>query len=343
MSLSDHVRTLGRGPGRARSLSRAEAEDAMAQMLSGNAAPEAIGALLMLLRMKGETPDEIAGFAATAQATHATMPAADLDWPSYAAGRTRGAPWFLLSARLVARAGHTVLLHGWNGRNTAVRAHLAACGIPAAEDAAAIERALSDTRLAYAPIEALNPALFRLLGLRDTLGLRSCINTVARMLNPGRAGAVVQGVFHPAYRELQTQAAHKLGWTALTVIKGGGGEMERHPGKDIITQGLRDGALWSTTFPATTRRHARLSDIAGTSDLAAVWSGEFQCPVATGIVIGTAAVALDTLGHEQADLLAEELWESRSTALAAQPLAIDAWVHGKGLSGRGRNPGQTRP
>mgnify|MGYP000294529187 CR=1 FL=1 len=112
MSLADHVRTLGRGPGRSRSLTEAEARDAMQIMLAGNAAPEAIGALLMLLRMKGETAQEIAGFAAAAQAFGDPGRCADLDWPVYAAGRTRGLPWFLLSARLVAAAGHKVLLHG---------------------------------------------------------------------------------------------------------------------------------------------------------------------------------------------------------------------------------------
>ncbi len=60
MSLADHVRTLGRGPGRARSLTREEARDAMVCMLSDEVAPEAVGALLMLLRMKGETAEEIA-------------------------------------------------------------------------------------------------------------------------------------------------------------------------------------------------------------------------------------------------------------------------------------------
>ena len=92
MTLSDHVRTLGRGPGRSRSLTRDEARDAMRLMLSGQAAPEAVGALLMLLRMKGETADEIAGLAEAATAAAPALPPVDLDWPSYAAGRTRGAP-----------------------------------------------------------------------------------------------------------------------------------------------------------------------------------------------------------------------------------------------------------
>ena len=102
MSLSEYVGTLGRGPGRSRSLTQEEAHAAMRLMLSGNSAPEAVGALLMLLRMKGETAEEIAGFAAATQDFGPKLPQADLDWPSYAAGRTRGAPWFLLSAKQIA-------------------------------------------------------------------------------------------------------------------------------------------------------------------------------------------------------------------------------------------------
>lgn len=55
MSLADHVRTLGRGPGRSRSLTRAEAEDAMRRIASDNAAPKTVSALLVLQRMKRET------------------------------------------------------------------------------------------------------------------------------------------------------------------------------------------------------------------------------------------------------------------------------------------------
>ena len=62
MTLAPHVRTLGRGPGRSRSLTCDEAYDAMQIILNGQAAAESVGALLMLLRMKGEVADEIAGF-----------------------------------------------------------------------------------------------------------------------------------------------------------------------------------------------------------------------------------------------------------------------------------------
>src|SRR5215470_5963832 len=104
------VRTLGRGPGRSRALTRDEARAALAMILGGKAEPHQIGAFLMLLRYRGEDPEEVAGLVEAARAAipaRATETVAiDLDWPSYGAGRTRGAPWFLLAALALARAGH---------------------------------------------------------------------------------------------------------------------------------------------------------------------------------------------------------------------------------------------
>lgn len=316
MTLSDHVRTLGRGPGRSRSLTQDEAFDAMTLMLSGQAAPEAVGALLMLLRMKGETAEEIAGLAGAAQAVLAGWPQADLDWPCYAAGRTRGLPWFLLSARLVAASGKRVLLHGWNGLDPAIRLGLDRLGIPMVETPEAASQALETGGIAYAPLEAMHPALFALLNLRGVLGLRSCVNTVCRMLNPGRAAASVQGVFHPSYRLLQADAAALLGWRNLTVIKGGGGEFERHPGMEIAGFGLRAGAPWQDVFPALTDDHRRLSELALPPDaLAVLWEADASPLFARQIVLGTAALALDTLGVASPD--PETLWRRRAAPVAA--------------------------
>lgn len=320
MTLLPHVQTLARGPGRSRSLTREEAADAMTVMLSGRAAPEAVGALLMLLRMKGETAAEIAGLAAAAQRAvtglaPAGRPLVDLDWPSYAAGRTRGKPWFLLSARLVAQAGHRVLLHGWNGQDEALRTHLAGAGIPSVGTVTALEPTLARGPIAYMPLEGLLPELWSLLQLRNVLGLRSCINTVCRMLNPARAEASVQGVFHPSYRLLQADAAALLGWQRLCVIKGGGGEFERHPGKVIAGFGLRDGVPWQQDFPvlgaAPGGDPCRLQDIAPDIALADLWSGRADDPAATAIVTGTAALALDLLGHDRPETLARDLWQGR--------------------------------
>lgn len=316
MTLSQHVRTLGRGPGRSRSLTQEEAFAAMSSMLREDAAPEAVGALLMLLRMKGETAAEIAGFAAAAQAPLSALPPVDLDWPSYAAGRTRGAPWFLLSARLVAQAGHRVLLHGWNGSDAAVREGLSRAGIGMATTPDEVETLLDRDRIAYLPLETLHPGLFRLLSLRQVLGLRSCVNTVCRMLNPAAAPASVQGVFHPSYRLLQADAAALLGWNSLTVIKGGGGEFERHPGKEIAAFGLRHGKVWDGCFPALRQETRRLA-VFDSPDSDRSWSDGVPTPFDTEIVVGTAALALETLGQTDCDDRARDLFKTRMSDMAA--------------------------
>jgi anthranilate phosphoribosyltransferase len=109
------VATLGRGPGRSRALSREEAREAFGMVLRREADPHQVGAFLMLLRFRGEDAGEIGGMVEAARETISWQGTrVDLDWPSYGAGRTRGAPWFLLSAMALARAGATVVMHGSN-------------------------------------------------------------------------------------------------------------------------------------------------------------------------------------------------------------------------------------
>lgn len=316
MSLANHVRTLGRGPGRARSLTLEEARDAMACMLSENAAPEAVGALLMLLRMKGETAEEIAGLSEAAQASLPEFGDIDLDWPSYAAGRTRGEPWFLASAHLVAQSGHRVLVHGWNGTDPKVRAGLCEIGIGVAETIEDAQHLLDRHGIAYLPLEVLSPRLMRLLRLRDVLGLRSCVNTVCRMLNPGRANASVQGVFHPSYRLLQADAAQILGWRSLSVIKGGGGEFERNPAKDATVFGLRQGRAWTATLPSESDETRRI-DTPCQASLTETLRGKHTADFETKTIVGTAALALDTLNVEDSASVAAELWADRLIPNAA--------------------------
>ena len=322
-SLAPYVQILGRGKGRARSMTFDEARAAMTAILADDAPPEAVGAILMLMRMKGETADEIAGFTAAARDVLGPWPGAApaLDWPSYAAGRTRGLPWFLLSARLVARAGVPVLLHGWNshqGRNASVRDALGQAGIAQAPDMAGAADALARDGIAYLPLEGFAPGLMRILRLREVFGLRSCINTVLRMLNPGRAEAAVQGVFHPPYRELQADAGAILGQGELTVLKGGGGEFERHPAKDIEIYGLRGGAPWAGRTGTAAEGHRRLGD--GRDDpqaLADLWDGTLDDDFARAVVVSTAALALETAGVDAPAETAERLWHDRRARRAA--------------------------
>jgi len=303
MTLAPFVQIVARGQGRARAMTMDEARAAMALILTGDAAPEAVGALLMVMRLRGETADEIAGFTAALRAhVKGKLPKADLDWPSYAAGRSRGAPLFLLAARLVGQAGYTVSMHGWNSNQSAT-----------ASVREAIDLAGPNVR--YSPLETLSPEAFAVLNLRDTFGLRSCFNTVLRMWNPSGARATVQGVFHPSYRSLQAQAAALLGQKDLSIIKGGGGEFERHPSKDVTVFGLREGAHSQVTAAHLLQDTRKLHEAGQTVDLCDLWHGRAQDPFAIATITGTAALALWTLRAaptpHDAHQMARSLWAAR--------------------------------
>lgn len=312
MSLATCIRAMGRGPSRARNLDKVEAEDAMREILSGAADPHAVGALLMLMRYRGETADEIASFTRAARADLPILPHVDLDWPSYAAGRTRGLPWFLLAARLVARTGVRVLIHGWNSHQSDgadVRSALLLAGIARAETIEQLGRALDRDGIAYLPMEFFAPRLLEVLRLREVLGLRSCINTVCRMLNPAAAAASVQGVFHPPYLSLQQAAGAALGQRGLCILKGGGGEFERNPSKVVTLHRLINAHPHETLLAPIIPEPQRLSNLPHPPQaLANLWSGRLHDPFAQAIVTGTAQAALLALGSDED---AETLWKTR--------------------------------
>ncbi len=302
-----YVATLGRGPGRSRALTRAEAADAMTLLLAGVPDRLQVGAFLMLLRYRGEDPEEIAGLVEGARpATRVPGAYADLDWPSYGAGRTRGAPWFLLAALALAASGVRVLMHGTNeftGGITVEQA-LARLGLPAAESPADAAMQLASTGFAYLPIRRLSPELAELLGLRRLLGLRSPINTVARLLDPAGAPAGVDGVFHPPYIETHLAVAERLGRPRLLVLKGGGGEAERNPARPMTAH------LWSAAEGRQERALPALDAApsqAGEPDFAGIWRGQVRDPATEARIVATIALGLIATGRGD-DADAQTLW-----------------------------------
>jgi anthranilate phosphoribosyltransferase len=290
-------------------------------VLRGEADPHQIGAFLMLLRFRGEDPDEITGMVQAARA-HAVLGWADLrvalDWPSYGAGRTRGAPWFLLAALALARSGIAVLMHGSNDFSSgiAVEDGLAALGLPAATDRASAGAALRANRFAYLPLRAMAPALERLLDMRRLFGLRSPVNTAARLLNPADALFGVDGVFHPPYIDVHLGVAERMHRHRLLVLKGGGGEAERVPLKPAtaslweLGSGRREMVLPSVEG---LRPHPPASDTPAA--FAAVWNGDAapETPLAT--IQATIGLALLAMGRTddpaQAMRDAATIWAQR--------------------------------
>ncbi|RYY99446.1 MAG: DNA-binding protein YbiB, partial [Comamonadaceae bacterium] len=123
MGISQYIKDIGRGKRGARPLDRAEAADLFGQVLDGTVSDLEIGAFCIAMRVKGETPDEMAGFldatATRLNKVRAASGKAVVVLPSYNGARRLPVLTPLLAA-LVARAGVPVLIHGTATENTRV-------------------------------------------------------------------------------------------------------------------------------------------------------------------------------------------------------------------------------
>lgn len=319
-AFAPYVRILGKGKNGSRDLTEQEAFDAMSMILKGEVQDVQLGAFLMLMRVKEETPEELVGFVRAARDSVAPPQPiqVDLDWSSYA-GKRRHYPWYLFAALLLAQNGIRVLMHGSAG-HTAERIYtedaLKFLGIAPANDWNSARAHLDTEAFCYFPLQALCPPLHHMIDLRRILGLRSPVHTLARLLNPAGAAFVMQGIFHPGYRPVHQLAAQALGYTNAAVIKGEAGETERNPDSDCLVQSVVDGELHDDVWPAMfAQRHLKEADL-DLQQWVNVWRGTAEHEYGVAAVIGTLAIALRLLKrvatNVEAEQLAREWWQSRN-------------------------------
>ena len=322
-AFAPYLKIIGKGPNMSRPLSRIEAREAMHMIIAGHVEPEQLGAFLLLLRYRAETPEELAGFIEATReviAAPGSLAKPDIDWPSYA-DRHRQQPWFILSALLLAQNGNRVFMHGIAGEDDGyapTRPVLKALGIEPSSDMAAAAKLMHDTGFAYIGLESFLPAIESLFHLRPVLGLRTLVNTFARAINPLQAPCQLQGVVHPPYRAVHQSVALVLKQPSAIVFKGGGGEVQRNPLKSCRVAWTRDGKSGDEEWPAL------LTDISfdwRNEDLSpdrvpALWKGEIRDRAVEAAIVATAALALHAMGKiaspAEADELAQKMWSERA-------------------------------
>ena len=251
-AIARYIKEIGRGKKAAGDLTRDDAQSLFAAMLGGLVPDLQLGAILIALRVKGESLEELAGFVAACEASYNHLPKLDdravpVVIPSY--NGARQLPNLVpLLALLLAREGIPVFIHGVTrdpGRVT-TREVLEALGISASISSEEARTRLSTSRLAFMPIEVLAPEIAAMLALRTALGVRNSAHTVAKMLQPFAGSALrIVSVTHPEYltrmREFFTR--HDTGVLAL---RGAEGEAVAHPRREPAIEWLNDGEahLW---------------------------------------------------------------------------------------------------
>jgi anthranilate phosphoribosyltransferase len=256
MAIAKYIKEIGRGKDGARSLTREQAHDLFGQVLDGAVTDLEVGGFCLAMRIKGETPQEMAGFL---DATHerlrrlaaAALPTVVL--PSYNGARKLPVLTPLL-ALLLAREGLPVLVHGTATESTRVPSSdvLAALGILPLNEITSV----APGSVAFASTELLCPGLKRLLDVRRAVGLRNPAHSLVKLMNPCAGPAlIVSSYTHPEYAISMAQTFELTGANAL-LLRGTEGEVVADPrrlpqmdgfiaGQKVELESLQAGTLTS--------------------------------------------------------------------------------------------------
>ena len=258
MAISQYLKEIGRGKDGARALSREQAADLFGQVLDGTVTDLEVGGFCLAMRIKGETPTEMAGFLDATEARLHKLPASAKPMvvlPSYNGARKLPLLTPLL-ALLLAREGLPVLVHGTATENTRVYTSkvLEALGVPAQS---AINPIVPG-EIAFVPTHLLCAGLQRLLDVRRAVGLRNPAHSLVKLMNPCAGPSLIVGSYtHPEYA-ISMAAVFELVQANALLLRGTEGEVvadaRRMPqmtgfvaGRRVLLEEARSGSL--TTLP----------------------------------------------------------------------------------------------
>ncbi len=210
-----------------RSLSQEEAEAVMACIMNGEATSAQIAGLLVALRMKGETVDEIAGFArAMRRAAIPVRPSRSDVIDTCGTGGDRAGTFNIstTTAFVVAGAGLGVAKHG----NRSVSSQsgsadvLEAVGVNLDLPPERVAQAIDEIGIGFLFAPRLHPAMRHAIGPRRELGVRTVFNILGPLTNPAGAKAQLLGVYDAALTGVMASVLKALGSRAAYVVHGAG-------------------------------------------------------------------------------------------------------------------------
>jgi len=225
-----------------RNLSRAEARSVMNQVMAGEATQAQIGGLLVALRVKGETANEIAGCAeAMREHVLAVRPSRD-DLVDTAGTGGDGQATINIStaaALVAAAAGAGVAKHGNRAVSSASGSAdvLEALGFRLELPPAQIERSIDELGFGFLFAPTHHPAMRHAAPVRRELATRTVFNVLGPLTNPAGARAQVVGVYAPSLVRTIADVLAQLGARHAFVVHGAAGIDELSPaGPNLVCE-----------------------------------------------------------------------------------------------------------
>jgi len=235
------------------SLTRAEAEQAFDIMMSGDATPAQMGGLLMALRVRGETVEEITGAATVMRGKMTTIkgPPGAIDICGTGGDGTGSYNISTASQFVVAACGVPVAKHGNRAASSKSGASdvLEALGVNIEADFALVEKALAEAGTCFLMAQRHHSAMRHVGPTRVELGTRTLFNLLGPLSNPAKVKRQLIGVFAPQWIEPLATVLRDLGHERAWVVHGAGGMDEVSTLGPTQVAELKDGRI--TTFEVT--------------------------------------------------------------------------------------------
>jgi anthranilate phosphoribosyltransferase len=215
------------------SLSEAEAELVMGIVMDGEATPAQISALVVGMRMKGETVDEIVGFARAMRERATVVRPSVTGYIDTCGTGGDGLHTFNIStttAFVVAGAGVPVAKHGNRAVSSAAGSAdvLEALGVDVSIGPADMARCVEECGVGFLFAQALHASMRHAGGPRREIGIRTVFNILGPLTNPAGATRQLLGVYDARLAPVMAEVAGRLGAERVLVVHG-------HPGMDEVS------------------------------------------------------------------------------------------------------------
>ncbi|GGQ92721.1 anthranilate phosphoribosyltransferase [Deinococcus ruber] len=229
-------------------LTREEAHAFMTELMAGELSGVRMAAALTALRVRGETPAEIAGFAQAMRENAIALPIAPRPLLLDVVGTGGdGAHTFNISttsAFVVAAGGVPVAKHGNRAASSKAGSAdvLEALGVNLEASPARVAAALDDLGVGFMFARNYHPALRHAAPVRGELAARTVFNVLGPLSNPAGATHLVVGVYTPALTRTLAEVLHLLGAKGALVVNGGGLDEFTVAGENAVSE-LKDGVV----------------------------------------------------------------------------------------------------
>ncbi|KXA88995.1 anthranilate phosphoribosyltransferase [candidate division MSBL1 archaeon SCGC-AAA259A05] len=209
-----------------RDLGDSRAEKVMKQIMSGEATPAQIGAFLSALRIKGETPSEIAAFARVMRqfASRIEPEVDDVLVDTCGTGGDQINTFNISTSAMFVAAGAGVLIAKHGNRSVTSKSGSAdimeTLGVKIDVSPGRVERTIEDVGLGFMFAPRFHKAMKHAIGPRREVGLRTAFNILGPLTNPAGARVQLMGVYDASLTEKLAKVLRKLDCKRAMVVHG---------------------------------------------------------------------------------------------------------------------------